>query len=938
MANLVEQIAAAKSGVESDFISPRDLKICLDAFYKEIENTGTSQGILSILEKRKCITSEQRSFLIQGIDEDEIAGLEIKNRPAIENFLGLRRGGSVTSRSATGIQIKCTHCGAMFKIKQLPKKVSKFKCGKCQKYFIVTEKALLRGSKTGLTAKTEGKIIAQKGGTISLDGAQSKQLANKAREAKNKQQANASQNNQVAEKPKVDEAPPGKKVLKVNIEEMFNEGAMFVGTKFDTPMPAVPQDYDDGYETTEVPSKAAAKPKPKKDSVSSLADEAAMNFGANFNKPKTPEKPKPKKDSIGSLADEAAMNFGANFNKPKTPEKPKPKKDSIGSLADEAAMNFGANFNKPKTPEKPKPKKDSIGSLADEAAMNFGANFNKPKTPESHGGTAIPGNNSGMGGGMTISGDSGMGGGMTIPSNDSGMGGGMTISGNDSGMGGGMTISGDSGMGGGMTISGNDSGMGGGMTIPSNDSGMGGGMTISGDSGMGGGMTISGNDSGMGGGMTISGNDSGMGGGMTISGNDSGMGGGMTISGNDSGMGGGMTISGNDSGMGGGMTISGNDSGMGGGMTISGNDSGMGGGMTISGNDSGMGGGMTISGDSGMGGGMTISGDSGMGGGMTISGDSGMGGGMTIPGNDSGMGGGMTISGNSGMGGGMTIPGNNPGMGGGMTISGDSGMGGGMTIPGNNPVTGGGMTIPGNDSGTGGMSIPGHLGSMPNSGEDGQDFSVDGLKMPTSFEIPSNPNDMLNLGFSTTDPDENDGDSMGTMELDPQALKLAMEEKKRREEEERKQKAAAQQAQPLSPQMQEAVNASRSLSLKESAFLVRHAMNFAYIDMEDMKDIVQEQQNCGENFAGVLLQKRYVTVFQYKNLEDNLNKDKVAGRLNKVKLDTNDEIQRFFGLKESKTLIRFSCPHCGTKYKVRINVKGGKFKCGTCKEYFFLKK
>ncbi|MEX2668053.1 MJ0042-type zinc finger domain-containing protein [Candidatus Uabimicrobium amorphum] len=863
MANLVEQIAAAKSGVESDFISPRDLKICLDAFYKEIENTGTSQGILSILEKRKCITSEQRSFLIQGIDEDEIAGLEIKNRPAIENFLGLRRGGSVTSRSATGIQIKCTHCGAMFKIKQLPKKVSKFKCGKCQKYFIVTEKALLRGSKTGLTAKTEGKIIAQKGGTISLDGAQSKQLANKAREAKNKQQANASQNNQVAEKPKVDEAPPGKKVLKVNIEEMFNEGAMFVGTKFDTPMPAVPQDYDDGYETTEVPSKAAAKPKPKKDSVSSLADEAAMNFGANFNKPKTPEKPKPKKDSIGSLADEAAMNFGANFN--------------------------------------------------------------KPKTPESHGGTAIPGNNSGMGGGMTISGDSGMGGGMTIPSNDSGMGGGMTISGNDSGMGGGMTISGDSGMGGGMTISGNDSGMGGGMTIPSNDSGMGGGMTISGDSGMGGGMTISGNDSGMGGGMTISGNDSGMGGGMTISGNDSGMGGGMTISGNDSGMGGGMTISGNDSGMGGGMTISGNDSGMGGGMTISGNDSGMGGGMTISG-------------DSGMGGGMTISGDSGMGGGMTISGDSGMGGGMTIPGNDSGMGGGMTISGNSGMGGGMTIPGNNPGMGGGMTISGDSGMGGGMTIPGNNPVTGGGMTIPGNDSGTGGMSIPGHLGSMPNSGEDGQDFSVDGLKMPTSFEIPSNPNDMLNLGFSTTDPDENDGDSMGTMELDPQALKLAMEEKKRREEEERKQKAAAQQAQPLSPQMQEAVNASRSLSLKESAFLVRHAMNFAYIDMEDMKDIVQEQQNCGENFAGVLLQKRYVTVFQYKNLEDNLNKDKVAGRLNKVKLDTNDEIQRFFGLKESKTLIRFSCPHCGTKYKVRINVKGGKFKCGTCKEYFFLKK
>ena len=925
LANLVEQIAAAKSGVESDFISPRDLKICLDAFYKEIENTGTSQGILSILEKRKCITPEQRSFLIQGVDEDEIAGLEIKNRPAVENFLGLRRGGSVTSRSATGIQIKCTHCNAMFKIKQLPKKVSKFKCGKCQKYFIVTEKALLRGSKTGLTAKTEGKIIAQKGGTISLDGAQSKQLANKAREAQNKQQANAPQSKQAAEKPKVEEAPPGKKILKVDIEAMFNEGAMFVGTKFDTPMPAVPQDYNDGYDTTEVPNKTA-KPKPKKDSVSSLADEAAMNFGANFNKPKTPEKPKPKKDSIGSLADEAAMNFGANFNKPKTPEKPKPKKDSIGSLADEAAMNFGANFNKPKTPEKPKPKKDSIGSLADEAAMNFGANFNKPKTPENQSGMTTPGNNSGMGGGMTISG------------NDSGMGGGMTISGNDSGMGGGMTISGDSGMGGGMTISG-DSGMGGGMTISGNDSGMGSGMTISGDSGMGGGMTISGNDSGMGGGMTISGNDSGMGGGMTISGNDSGMGGGMTISGNDSGMGGGMTISGNDSGMGGGMTISGNDSGMGGGMTISGNDSGMGGGMTISGNDSGMGGGMTISGnDSGMGGGMTISGnDSGMGGGMTISGnDSGMGGGMTISGNDSGMGGGMTISGNdSGMGGGMTISGNDSGMGGGMTISGDSGMGG-MTIPGNNLGASGGMTVPGNDSG--GMSIPGHLGSMPGNSDEGQDFSVDGLKMPTNFEIPSNPNDMLNLGFSTTDHDENGGDSMGTMELDPQALKLAMEEKKRKEEEERKQKAAVQQAQPLSPQMQEAINASRSLSLKESAFLVRHAMNFAYIDMEDMKDIVQEQQNCGENFACVLLQKRYVTVFQYKNLEDNLNKDKLAGRLDKVKLDTNDEIQRFFGLKESKTLIRFSCPHCSTKYKVRINVKGGKFKCGTCKEYFFLKK
>ena len=280
----------------------------------------------------------------------------------------------------------------------------------------------------------------------------------------------------------------------------------------------------------------------------------------------------------------------------------------------------------------------------------------------------------------------------------------------------------------------------------------------------------------------------------------------------------------------------------------------------------------------------------------------------------------------------MTISGNDSGMGGGMTISGNDS--GGMTISGND--SGGGMAISGNDSGE--MSIPGNLGGMPSSDEDNGDFSVAGLKMPTNFEMPSNPNDMLNLGFSTTETDEDNDSSMGTMELDPQALKLAMAEKKRKEEEERKQKAAVQQAQPLSPQMQQAINGSRSLSLKESAFLVRHAMNFAYIDMEDMKDIVKEQQSSGENFASVLLQKRFVTVFQYKNLEGNLNKDKQAGRLTKVKLETDDEIQRFFGLKESKALIRFSCPHCGTKYKVRINVKGGKFKCGTCKEYFFLKK
>ncbi|WP_372366946.1 MJ0042-type zinc finger domain-containing protein [Candidatus Uabimicrobium sp. HlEnr_7] len=978
MANLVEQIAAAKSGVESEFISLRDLKVCLDAFYKEIENTGTSQGILVILEKKGCITTEQRSFLVQGVESNEAAGLEIKNRPAVESFLGLRRGGSVTSRSTGGLLIACTHCSSKFKIKQLPKKVSKFKCGKCQKYFIVTEKMVNSRSPvqtTGLTAETEGKIIAHQGGTINLDGDQSKKLAAKAQAAKSKHTQEVPK-----DLSKEEPSQPSKKVLKVDIEEMFNDGAMFIGTNFETPMPPIPKDYDDGYETDDSPTRSNktsvsslaeeaalnfGKPK-KSDSVGALADEAVLNFGKpktpekkpgsvgaladeavlNFGKPKTPEK---KPGSVGALADEAALNFGANFGKPKTPEK---KPGSVGALADEAALNFGANFGKPKTPEK---KPDSVGALADEAALNFGANFGKPKENNvmNNGGVNI------SSGGMTIPGSSGgvdiSGGGMTIPGNSGGIdisGGGMTIPGDSGGIdisGGGMTIPGNSGSvdisGGGMTIPGNSGSVdisGGGMTIPGNSGSVdisGGGMTIPGDSG---GIDISG------GGMTIPGDSGGIdisGGGMTIPGDSGGIdisGGGMTIPGDS----GGIDISGD------GMTIPGDSGGIdisGGGMTISGSN----GGVDISGS------GMTIPGDSGgidiSGGGMTIPGSNGgvdiSSGGMTIPGSSGgvdiSSGGMTIPGSSGGVdisGGGMTIPGSSGgvdiSGGGMTIPGSSGGVdisGDGMTIPADSGgidiSGSGMTIPGNNSggidISGGGMTIPGNNSG---IDIS-NTNTVANNEQ--QDFSVAGLTMPNNFEIPSNPGDLLDLGFSTHE--EDSSSSMGTIELDPGALKMAMEEKQAKEKEEAQQKRSLGQT-TLSPKMAEAINNASALSIKESAFLVRHAMNFDYIDMDDMKEIVEEQQNTGNNFAVILLQKRYATTFQYENLRNNLVKDKQAGRLAKVKLETDDEVQRFFGLKENKALIRFSCPHCSTKYKVRINLKGGKFKCGTCKEYFFLKK
>ena len=194
MIDLEREIITVKEALDSDFISREELKAALDILYQEVAS-GQTQGLLSILEQKGCLTSLQRTTLYQQAKVTQ--RIDVKNRHNVEIFFGLRKGKSEVSKTGDGhLVITCNSCHARFKIKKLPQKVTKFKCGKCQKYFTVTAPQSYPVAPSGTS--TDGKKT---------------------------------------------------KVLSVDIEARFSENAMFIGTKFDTPMPEIPQDYDDGYVT-----------------------------------------------------------------------------------------------------------------------------------------------------------------------------------------------------------------------------------------------------------------------------------------------------------------------------------------------------------------------------------------------------------------------------------------------------------------------------------------------------------------------------------------------------------------------------------------------------------------------------------------------------------------------------------------------------------------
>lgn len=197
MVNLVKQFIAAKIALHHDFITRSELKAALATFYQEMEMVGSTEGVLFILEREGCLTSQQHLSLLQRVNPND--NIDIENRRAVEIYLGLRKRKSEVSVSDDGLLIvSCNHCPAKFKLKKLPKQVTKFKCGKCQKYFIVSA-----------PSTPVNEPVKEANPEISLS--------------------------------------PNRKILAVDIEAMFNKDAMFIGTKFDTPMLPIPQNYEDGY-------------------------------------------------------------------------------------------------------------------------------------------------------------------------------------------------------------------------------------------------------------------------------------------------------------------------------------------------------------------------------------------------------------------------------------------------------------------------------------------------------------------------------------------------------------------------------------------------------------------------------------------------------------------------------------------------------------------
>lgn len=164
----------------------------------------------------------------------------------------------------------------------------------------------------------------------------------------------------------------------------------------------------------------------------------------------------------------------------------------------------------------------------------------------------------------------------------------------------------------------------------------------------------------------------------------------------------------------------------------------------------------------------------------------------------------------------------------------------------------------------------------------------------------------------------------------------------------------------------------------EELVVVKGALELDFISPEKVKeclDTLYQEYNSGKTENGlltVLLQKEYLTEAHAEFLREGVEEDRASKTLPK-EIDVNDRLaaERFLGMraadsaaqskiqtnaKEStrsgtaspaagstatnasqtgKTMV-VNCPYCQAKYRVKAQVNSNKFKCGKCRQYFFI--
>ncbi len=208
---------------------------------------------------------------------------------------------------------------------------------------------------------------------------------------------------------------------------------------------------------------------------------------------------------------------------------------------------------------------------------------------------------------------------------------------------------------------------------------------------------------------------------------------------------------------------------------------------------------------------------------------------------------------------------------------------------------------------------------------DSQKLDLDFLKVPSEGDVGTSNIFDINIS-SSPEPEETVGSS--TVELDIRSTSLWKRAQARKE--------SAASKPVISEENLEKI---KSLSEKESIFILKHALNFDLTESEQVKEVLGdyfEGKQSVTNPVVLLVERGYITFFQYKTLAESLEKDKNAGRLNSVEISSLEDAEVFLGFSENRKAMRIVCPHCKSSYRVKVAVKPGKFKCGKCKSYFFL--
>ncbi len=135
------------------------------------------------------------------------------------------------------------------------------------------------------------------------------------------------------------------------------------------------------------------------------------------------------------------------------------------------------------------------------------------------------------------------------------------------------------------------------------------------------------------------------------------------------------------------------------------------------------------------------------------------------------------------------------------------------------------------------------------------------------------------------------------------------------------------------------------LSDVEAAAIVRHALSYDLITSKDAKTLLDnyfrqyEQDKDADNLATLLVKDGHITKYQYATLKNYVDKDNRLNRLpNYLDILERRQLETYLGIFEQKQALKVVCPYCQAKFIARINVNGGKFKCGRCHKKFFLEK